>query len=99
MKTATIRQAQHHLSKLVNEVRESGREIILTRRGEEVCKITPIVPKGDEKLDWATWTKEQRKFLASMPRIEGSVVDTDREGYRWEYGLRGHLRSCLAPDE
>lgn len=83
MKTATIREAQHHLSKLVDEVRESGQEIVLTRRGEEVCKITPIRPTEDEKLDWAAWTKEQKKFLASMPKIEGSVVDLDREGYRW----------------
>lgn len=83
MKTATIREAQHHLSKLVNEVRESGQEIILTRRGKEVCKITPITEVGDMEVDWAAWTKEQRKFLASMPKIEGSAVDLDREGYRW----------------
>ena len=83
MKTATIREAQHHLSKLVNEVMDSGREIVLTRRGQEVCKITPIASKVEEKVDWAAWTKEQRKFLASMPKIEGSVVDSDREGYRW----------------
>lgn len=83
MKTATIREAQHHLSKLVNEVCESGQEIVLTRRGEEVCKISPILHPEQKKLDWAAWTKEQRKFLASMPKIEGSAVDTDREGYRW----------------
>jgi prevent-host-death family protein len=83
MKTATIREAQHHLSKLVNEVLESGQEIVLTRRGEEVCKITPITEVGDKEVDWAAWTKEQRKFLGSMPKIEGSAVDLDREGYRW----------------
>jgi prevent-host-death family protein len=83
MKTVTIREAQRHLSKLVNEVRESGREIDLTRRGEEVCKITPIKPKVEEKPDWAAWTKEQRKFLAAMPMTEGSAMDADREGYRW----------------
>jgi prevent-host-death family protein len=83
MKTATIREAQHHLSKLVNEVCESGKEIVLTRRGEEVCKITPILAPESKKLDWAAWTKEQREFLASMPKIEGSAMDTDREGYRW----------------
>lgn len=83
MKTATIREAQHHLSKLVNEVCESGQEIVLTRRGEEVCKITPILPPEEKKLDWAGWLKEQRKFLESMPMIEGSAMDADREGYRW----------------
>ena len=82
-KTATIREAQHHLSKLVNEMRESGQEIVLTRRGEEVCRISPILPAEEKKLDWAAWTEEQKKFLASMPKIEGSVVDADRDGYRW----------------
>lgn len=83
MKTATIREAQHHLSKLVDEVRDSGQEIVLTRRGQEVCRITPIQPAAEEKVDWAGWLKEQRKFLASMPMIEGSAMDADREGYRW----------------
>ena len=83
MKTATIREAQHHLSKLVNEVRESGQEIVLTRRGEEVCKITPIIPAAEKKLDWAAWTEEQKKFLASMPYVGESVVLEERESYRW----------------
>jgi prevent-host-death family protein len=83
MKTATIREAQHHLAKLVDEVRESGQEIVLTRRGEEVCKITPITSAGDKEVDWAGWLKEQREFLKSMPMIEGSAMDLEREGYRW----------------
>jgi len=83
MKTATIREAQHHLSKLVDEVRESGQEIVLTRRGREVCKITPITPTGEKEVDWAGWLEEQREFLKSMPKIEGSAIDIDREDYRW----------------
>ncbi len=83
MRTTTIREAQHHLSKLVDEARESGQEIILTRRGEEVCKIMPITPAAEQKVDWASWTKEQKKFLETMPMIEGSAMDSDREGYHW----------------
>jgi len=83
MRTATIREAQHHLSKLVNEVQQSGEEIVLTRRGEEVCKITPIVAAVEKEVDWAAWTRKQREFLKTMPMIEGSAVDADREGYRW----------------
>jgi len=41
MKTATIREAQHHLSKLMLEV-ERGEEIILTRRGKQIARISPI---------------------------------------------------------
>jgi prevent-host-death family protein len=83
MKTATIREAQHHLSKLVNEVQESGQEIVLTRRGQEVCKITPILPPEEKKLDWAAWLEERKAALEGMPMIKGSAVDLDREGYRW----------------
>lgn len=83
MRTATIREAQHHLSKLVNEVRESGREIVLTRRGEEVCKITPIVFAEEKEVDWAGWLEERKAELQDMPMIEGSAMDADREGYRW----------------
>lgn len=83
MKTATIREAQHHLSKLVDEVTESGQEIVLTRRGIEVCKITPIIAGEEKAVDWAEWLKEQREFLKSMPMIKGSAMDAEREGYRW----------------
>ena len=83
MKTATIREAQHHLSKLVNEVRESGQEIVLTRRGEEVCKITPIVAATEKEVDWTGWLEERKAALADMPMIEGSAIDIEREGYRW----------------
>lgn len=83
MKTATIREAQHHLSKLVDEITESGQEIVLTRRGIEVCKITPIIPDEEREVDWAGWLREQREFLSSMPMIQGSAMDVEREGYRW----------------
>jgi len=83
MKTATIREAQHHLSKLVNEVRESGQEIVLTRRGEEVCKITPIAAISEKEVDWAGWLEVRKTALQDVPMIEGSAMDLEREGYRW----------------
>jgi prevent-host-death family protein len=42
MRTATIREAQHHLSKLVDEMLETGTELILTRRGKSVVKLVPV---------------------------------------------------------
>ncbi len=83
MRTATIREAQHHLSKLVNEVRESGQEIILTRRGEEVCKITPIVSVEEREVDWERWLEKQKEFLKKMPFVGGSLVLEERENSRW----------------
>ena len=83
MRTVTIREAQHHLSKLVDEARESGQEIMLTRRSEEVCKITPITPPGEEKVDWQGWLVERKEAVKGMRRIEGSAIDIEREGCRW----------------
>jgi prevent-host-death family protein len=83
MKTATIREAQHHLSKLVDEVCQSGQEIVLTRRGEEVCKISPIAPAKAKEVDWKGWLEERENVLRDMPVIEGSAMDIEREGYRW----------------
>lgn len=85
MKTATIREAQHHLSKLMDEV-EKGQEIVLTRRGKQVGKLVPMEnPEGlrEKKIDWAAWAAEQQAYLETLPMIEGSALDTDREGYRW----------------
>ena len=85
MKTATVREAQHHLSKLLDEV-EKGHEFILTRRGKQVGKLVPMDNSEDpreKKIDWAAWAVEQREYLETLPMIEGSAVDADREGCRW----------------
>lgn len=83
MKTATIREAQHHLSKLVNEVQETGQEIILTRRGEEVCRISPMLPAKEMKVDWGHWLAKRDETLKDLPKVEGSLMEMEREGYRW----------------
>lgn len=85
MKTATIREAQHHLSKLMEEV-EKGQEIVLTRRGKQVGKLVPMEKPEDpreRKIDWAAWAVEQREWLEGMPVIKKSAILQDREGYRW----------------
>ncbi len=85
MKTATIREAQHHLSKLMDEV-EKGHEIVLTRRGKPIGKLMPIENPEEsarEKIDWAAWAAAQREYLETQPMLEGNAIDSDREGYRW----------------
>ncbi len=86
MKTATIREAQHHLSKLVDEVIETGHEVVLTRRGKQVGRLVPLEKTQDPRdreIDWASWAAEQHEFLAAMPMLKESAVIKDREGYRW----------------
>ena len=85
MKTATVREAQHHLSKLLDEV-EKGHEFILTRRGKQVGRLVPMEkPENpfERDVDWAAWEKEQREFLQTMPHVGESIVLEERESYRW----------------
>ena len=83
MKTATIRDAQHHLSKLMDEV-EKGQEFILTRRGKQVGKLVPMeTPESplEREVDWAAWEKEQRDWLDSGPVLNYNPVLAERESY------------------
>lgn len=85
MKTATVREAQHHLSKLLENV-EQGQEIMITRRGVEVAKLVPAKEKGDhlgKKVDWNAWLAERKEQLRDMPPMVGSIVLEERESYRW----------------
>lgn len=54
MKTATVREAPHHLSKLLDEVAASE-EITIARRGVTVAKLVPSLQAENpmEKDDWA----------------------------------------------
>ncbi len=84
MKTATIREAQHHLSKLIAEV-ERGEKIILTRRGEKIAKIEAYeaVPSSAKKIDWAAAIKETRDALAHLPSFKDSTVELMRRDERY----------------
>lgn len=83
MRTATIREAQHHLSKLL-EALEDGEEIVITRRGKGVGKLVPMEPKEDpfdREVDWSAWVAEQREWLKSGPVLDFNPVLAERESY------------------
>jgi prevent-host-death family protein len=44
MKTVSARDANQSFSKLLAEV-EAGREVIITRRGEAVARMVPIIDR------------------------------------------------------
>ena len=82
MKTATIREAQHHLTRLMKEV-EAGQEIVLTRRGKGVGKLIPLV-EGTEirEYDRNMWLEDLavlRKLSGGDPQGENLVVAMRRE--------------------
>jgi prevent-host-death family protein len=85
MKTVTTREAQHHLSKVL-ELVEAGEDVVITRRGREVAKLTAVKGDGDlgkGKVDWNEARKDIRKSLGHLPKLEGSSVEMMRELERY----------------
>lgn len=85
MKVATVREAQHHLSRLLAEVAE-GEEILLTRRGRSVGRLVPPEPSGDPFLaavDWMQAIQERDESLSSLPCLSKNPVLESRESQRY----------------
>jgi len=85
MKTRTLREAQHHLSKIVVEV-EKGEEVTITRRGKPVVRIVPLETEEDpflRKIDWVEELKRIDRELGDMPKFERNIVLEMREDERF----------------
>jgi antitoxin (DNA-binding transcriptional repressor) of toxin-antitoxin stability system len=60
--------AVRNLSRIMDEVRDRGVELIVERRGLPVCKIGPVGPK--------VCTVEQlSRVLAELPRLDDDYLD------------------------
>ena len=71
MSTVSVADAKAHLSRLLEDV-ESGEEVVITRRGQPIARITPFaVPK--------VRIKSLTKFRRSMPRWRKSSAELTRE--------------------
>jgi prevent-host-death family protein len=64
MKTATVGQVQKNFARVIKDI-TSGEEVIVTRRGEPVAKITAIGPQ--KNIDWPD-------FFAEGVEIKGRQV-------------------------
>ena len=47
MKTLNVSQVRQQLSTLVDEVAQSGEEVLITRRGEPLAKLVSLQPKKE----------------------------------------------------
>ncbi len=86
MKTATIREAQHHLSKLVDEVIETGNGVVLTRRGKQVVKLLPVQAPTSDSSDLMNWNdaiRERNEALGDLPQLKRNPVLEMREEERY----------------
>lgn len=84
MKTVTTREAQHHLSKVLEMV-EAGEDVVITRRGKSVARLSPVGENDSaaEKVDWNAAMEDIKKSLGHLPKLEGSSVERMRELERY----------------
>lgn len=55
MKTATVGEIQKNFSQVLKNI-QSGEEVMITKRGKVIAKITSIGPK--ETIDWPDFVAE-----------------------------------------
>ncbi len=66
MKTASVREVQHHLSRILAAV-ERGEHITVTRRGKVVAKIVPAREKKKKKLEWPDFEARMKRIFPDGP--------------------------------
>jgi len=64
MKVATVRQVQHNLAALLEEVRR-GQEIAVTRRGQVVARIVPA-PSTKAPVVWPDSAARMKRLAAGV---------------------------------
>jgi len=71
MRTVTLAEAKTHLSHLLDQV-EAGQEVVITRRGQPIARITPVEkPKQP--------VKSLAEFRSRMPRWRKSSAELLRD--------------------
>lgn len=80
MKTVTTREAQHHLSKVLKLV-EAGEEVVITRRGKELAKLSPI-DGSTRQVDWGESIRRCNERLGNIPTLPENIVVDLREEER-----------------
>jgi antitoxin (DNA-binding transcriptional repressor) of toxin-antitoxin stability system len=79
--TIGLREANHHLAKHIKAV-EEGHEVIITRRGRPIARITRETGAGKVR-DAKWWAAYERMLhlMADAPRIDGKLHWTRDEIY------------------
>jgi prevent-host-death family protein len=80
MKTASVRDVQHHLSKVLAWV-EKGEEVQITRRNKPVAKIVPAEAQGT-RVDLPAFAARARQIWGETPvgkSLAQTVVDDRKE--------------------
>jgi prevent-host-death family protein len=73
VKTASVGEIQKNFGKILREIK-AGEQIIITKRGSPIAKLTTLGPKG--KIDWPDFF-EEAVDLRGKPASQ--IIVEDRE--------------------
>lgn len=67
MKTATVRDVQHHLAEVLAWV-EQGEEVQITRRNKPVARLVPANPSGADAAPLPDFVARAQRIWGSRPK-------------------------------
>ena len=74
MTTATIRQIQHNLAKVLRCV-EAGEEVEIRRRNQPIARIIPVYAGTEREVDWSSLNQWRNRVFASGKLSGKSMSD------------------------
>ena len=78
MKTASIRELQHHLSKVMLHIYH-GEEVLITYRNKVVAKLIPA-PSYPKSIDWPDFLKRSKNIIGTPKgKVPGELIIDDRK--------------------
>jgi prevent-host-death family protein len=79
MKTATVREVQHKLSRVLARVKR-GEEITITKRGKAVARLIPTAAARErEKGEWPDFTGRMKRLFPDGPPTGKPTSEVVRE--------------------
>jgi prevent-host-death family protein len=67
MKTATVREVQHKLSRVLARVKR-GEEVTITKRGKVVARLVPPpVAQGNGRAEWPDFAGRMKRLFPEGP--------------------------------
>ena len=80
MKTATVRDVQHHLAEVLAWV-EHGEEVQITRRSKPVARLVPAIPAAQTAVELPDFAERAHRIWGSPPKGESlsQTILADRD--------------------
>ena len=81
MKTATVREVQHHFRKVLAWV-ENGEEVLVTRRNKAVARLVPSAPASPAAVPLPDFAARARAIWGAQPKgasLSGAILDEREE--------------------